>query len=140
MKKTYVLPEELEARSKRLHEALKKVGGAAKFCALTGVSQMTISNYVHGRDIPATILVKVAEVCKVSIAWLAAGEPGEVSAIPLDNSIRVRPSILAAISESYGLINEKYGVDVGIDWLHETAARTEAYVRHREARDAEEKK
>lgn len=139
--KKYVLPEEVEARANRLKEAIKKGGGATKVRALTGIPQSTISNFVHGRrDMSVTFLVKVAEACKVSIAWLSTGESEETSSAPIDNGIRVRPSILAAISESYELINDKYNVEVGIDWLHETLARTEAYVRHREARDAEEKK
>ncbi len=60
-------------RADRLRDALKRAGGAATVARQIGMPIATLNNYVAGRDMKASALVRLAQGCEVSIEWLAAG-------------------------------------------------------------------
>lgn len=56
-----------------LQQRLKQLQGdqtLRQFSKLTGIGDSTLHNYLHGRDVKATMLVKICRGCGVSADWL----------------------------------------------------------------------
>lgn len=61
--------------AKRLRWAVERAGGPGVVSAKSGVVLRTLGNYTSGKnDVKATALVRLAEVCGVSVEWLATGQ------------------------------------------------------------------
>jgi len=69
--------------SVRIRESIRESGGNAFVAEKSGLPLRTISNYVRGLSEPKIIsLSKIAEVCGVSLDWLATGKNHKFSSEP----------------------------------------------------------
>lgn len=59
--------------AQRLAEAIDRIGSRAAVAKRIGVSPSTLHEYVHGGEIKLSTLLKIAEVCRVSVGWLILG-------------------------------------------------------------------
>ncbi len=77
---------EVQQRSLRLRGACARAGGITQLAKKSGLKVPTLQNYLAGRDMPASVLFRVARGASVSIAWLVAGT-GPVDAF--EDSVRI---------------------------------------------------
>ena len=64
---------EVEARAKRLQEAVDLAGGKFAVVRIAGMAPATLGNYLNGRDMKAQAMIDLAEACDVRLEWLASG-------------------------------------------------------------------
>lgn len=64
----------------RVAQAIDRVGSRAAVAKAMGVSPSTLHEYVHGGEIKLSTLIKLAEVCGVSLAWLVSGDQRDAPA------------------------------------------------------------
>lgn len=64
---------ELLDRAARLRQAVKAAGGNKAVARRAGMPVGTLNNYLTGRDMKAAALVALADVCHVTVDWLATG-------------------------------------------------------------------
>ena len=64
---------EIAARAGRLKEACRIAGGATVVARKIGMPMPTLNNYLAGRDMKASAMVRLAQAAGVSVEWLATG-------------------------------------------------------------------
>ena len=70
--------------------------GKSLFAKKLGLSASTYSYYESSRIPPADVLVRIAEVAEVDLAWLLTGEAGAAAAVPADHPALKRAARLLA--------------------------------------------
>ncbi|GBQ08901.1 LexA family transcriptional regulator [Saccharibacter floricola] len=69
---------EIENPSKRLRAVVQKAGGNNVVSARSGIPLGTLNGYISGRSVmKLDAAVKLAEICDVSLEWLAVGDRGD---------------------------------------------------------------
>jgi hypothetical protein len=73
----------IQERALRLREAVLKAGGGSVVARRANMPIPSLNNYLGGRDLKTSALVKLAHACGVSVNWLATGEaePGTASTL-----------------------------------------------------------
>jgi transcriptional regulator with XRE-family HTH domain len=100
-KKTHT-PQELEAFSRRLWEALRRKGldSKADLARLMGLSDMTVGRWLDGKYMPSMKkMIKLDDKLNVSVEWLQGIEPSGKSCLvfsddPLSDAISKTLSVL----------------------------------------------
>ncbi len=64
---------EIAERAERLKEACRIAGGATVVARKIGMPMPTLNNYLGGRDMKASAMVRLAQAAGVSVEWLATG-------------------------------------------------------------------
>ncbi|ATJ89390.1 hypothetical protein HK16_10815 [Acetobacter senegalensis] len=73
---------QIEPIVKRIREAVDDAGGPKAVAQLCDVPLSTFSGYLSGREVKLSIASRIADVCGVSLDWLATGR-GQNDAVPL---------------------------------------------------------
>ncbi|MFT8896730.1 MAG: S24 family peptidase [Acetobacter sp.] len=73
---------ELETRSDRLRECVRRAGGNAAVADKAKVGSTTLSTYLNGKEWKLGIIEKIADACGVSLQWLLFGTEQSASAPP----------------------------------------------------------
>ncbi|MCE0745508.1 hypothetical protein LWC05_16680 [Acetobacter sicerae] len=73
---------ELETRSDRLRECVRRAGGNAVVADKAKVGSTTLSTYLNGKEWKLGIIEKIADACGVSLQWLLFGTDQSGSAPP----------------------------------------------------------
>lgn len=68
---------DIRERAARLREAVTKAGGITTVARAARMAVPTVNNYLSGRDLKTSALVKLANAMRVSVEWLATGEEAE---------------------------------------------------------------
>jgi hypothetical protein len=83
---------ELTERANRLRAAVRAGGGNQIVSQRSGVPLSTLNNYLGGRDMKLSAVVALADACRVSLDWLAAGRGAMHPPDPSQNDRRRAPS------------------------------------------------
>lgn len=123
----------VDERCQRLKTVIAIGGGNNAVARAAGVSNTTISTYVHGRDMKASIAVAIADACGVSVEWLMTGrgemarnpdiKPAPVVSDDTQESVCISvPFLQSEASAGTGIEPVEWGKDVEvsvpIDFLH----------------------
>lgn len=83
----------IRERALRLREAVLKAGGGSVVARRANMPVPSLNNYLGGRDLKTSALVKLAQACDVSVNWLATGESEQGTSSGLfRNEILDRPA------------------------------------------------
>jgi hypothetical protein len=74
---------EAQTRANRLKEAVRRNGGATSVARHSGVPLSTLNHHLLGREMKISTAAAIANVCGVTIDWLAGIAPDSSSARPV---------------------------------------------------------
>lgn len=111
---------DIRERANRLKEAVKKGGGVSEVARRAQMPVPSLNNYLAGRDIKASALVKVAQAAGVSVEWLATGNEGPPSIAPaLGSDLLDRPAHFWGLLVAIRSCREWYHQTRGIPTLRD---------------------
>ncbi len=88
------LESELQSRADRLRLAVRRAGGNKVVCERLGLPLASLQNYMNGRDMRATTVIKLADTCGVDRGWLLDGRNAEAAdASPSTQTIRMQSDL-----------------------------------------------